>query len=364
MQANQVVQEKLLDGWAPEPMEEPKPKNGVKRQSTEPESPEPKRQKRAAKPKQLKKEESDLSDIDEEDVKPETSKTADRKIKAGDSEEEKPPIKTSPSPERKRKSKVTSGSKQDNKKLKEENKEEEKTIKVKRAHSSEDDRRVKKQDASDTEDDEDTKDSIKVERSKPSVDEEEEYSDVIDEPLPKRKKRASAETSLKPAKSAAKPSATKTASSPDDPDEVEIKKLQSQLIKCGVRKLWHNELKRYGGDTRAKIRHLKKMLADIGMEGRFSEAKAREIREARELLAEAEAAKEMDALWGMSSSGRASRSKSKTMKVDDSDSAGAGDAAAADGSDEDEEDTFAARRKRAQADLAFLGDDDSDDDTE
>lgn len=205
--------------------------------------------------------------------------------------------------------------------------------------------------------------SIKVELSNPAVDEEEDYSDVIDEaPKPKGKKKERKDSSAKPSKPKVKKT---TESTPDDPNEAEIKRLQSQLVKCGIRKLWHNELKKYGDDARAKIRHLKKMLADIGMDGRFSEAKAREIRETRELLAEAEAAQEMNALWGMDAGGRASRSKNKSLKLEESEGSEVEDAgqdkAGEDDDDDDEATSFAARRRRAQADLAFLGDDSESD---
>lgn len=210
----------------------------------------------------------------------------------------------------------------------------------------------------------DEKPSADEDDTKPAVDEEEEYSDVIDEaPEPKRKSKEKKE----PGKKAAKPPKAdpKKASSADDPNEAEIKKLQAQLVKCGVRKLWHNELKRYGDDARAKIKHLKKMLADVGMDGRFSEARAREIKETRELMAEAEAAQEMNALWGMDGGGRASRSKAKGngMKIEESEVSDEEDGGAKNegGEDEDEDMSFAARRRRVQADLAFLGDESESD---
>ncbi|KAJ6786471.1 hypothetical protein PWT90_06509 [Aphanocladium album] len=214
----------------------------------------------------------------------------------------------------------------------------------------------------------------------PAANEEEEYSDVIDEPPTSKRKKTKKEPGQKATKGAkpAKP-ATKKASSaePSDPLEAEVKKLQVQLNKCGIRKLWHNELKGCD-DARAKIRHLKKMLADIGMEGRFSEAKAREIKETRELLADAEAAQEMNRLWGMDSGGRKSRNKSRGVKVIESDGSDAenGDSHGGDDDDGEEEETkgngkgdddededvsFAARRRRAHADLAFLGDDSDSD---
>lgn len=208
--------------------------------------------------------------------------------------------------------------------------------------------------------------------------EEDEYSDVIDEPAPpKRKPRAKKETTAghgrKKPKSSGK-TATSPEAEPSSSDQTEVKKLQGQLVKCGVRKLWHNELKQYGDDSRAKIRHLRQMLADVGMHGRFSEARAREIKESRELLAEVEAAREMNALWGTGDGGRASRSKAKgasagPARLEGSDTEGDGeqDGRVSDDDetqqqdDDDEDTTFAARRRRAQADLAFLGDDSESD---
>lgn len=205
---------------------------------------------------------------------------------------------------------------------------------------------------------EDSKADVKDE-SKPEVNEEDEYSDVIDEPPPPKRKRGEkkeASSKRKASKSTAKKEAV-----PDDPKEAEIKKLQSHLTKCGVRKLWHNELKQYGDDANAKIRHLKKMLADVGMDGRFSEAKAREIREMRELQADVEAAQEMDRLWGTSSGGRASRSGTKAATKQAKPESGENNDDNDDDDEEDEPTSFAARRRKAHADLAFLGDDSDSD---
>lgn len=219
----------------------------------------------------------------------------------------------------------------------------------------------------------------------PNGDEEEEYSDVIDEPATSKRKKTRKEPGQKTSKAPkfAKMATKKSGSAaePTDPQEAEIKKLQSQLTKCGVRKLWHHELKDCH-DARSKIRHLKKMLADIGMEGRFSEAKAREIKETRELLADAEAAQEMDRLWGKDS-GRSSRNKSRGIQIvenDDSDAENGKDNHSDEGdddydekgaqnvkgkstttNDDDEDVSFAARRRRAHADLAFLGDESDSD---
>ncbi|KAK2595554.1 hypothetical protein QQS21_006728 [Conoideocrella luteorostrata] len=320
--------DKLLDGWVPEPKEIPakskkESKNGIKRHASEDDSTSPKRQKQK------------------------NGEAGKRGKDTGSEPSEKPQPKKG-TPRRK--------SKEAGVKSEEE------------SHSDE----IKSPSGNTEDSGEDALSSIKVDTSKPPVDEEEEYSDVIDEPTkPKRKKKEAKQASSKPPKPAAKKSGT---SATDDPQEAEIKKLQSHLVKCGVRKLWHNELRHCGDDVRAKIRHLKKMLADVGMDGRFSEAKAREIKETRELLADAEAAQEMNALWGMDSGRRASRSKHRSMKLDESEGsdvdAGAGDNGNDDNSDgdgggDDDDDeggvSFAARRRRAQADLAFLGDDSDSD---
>ena len=81
------------------------------------------------------------------------------------------------------------------------------------------------------------------------------------------------------------------------PDEAEIKRLQGWLVKCGIRKMWWKELKPYES-SKAKIKHLKDMLSDIGMTGRYSQEKASQIKEARELAADIEAVKEGAERWG------------------------------------------------------------------
>lgn len=316
------MQEKLLDGWVPGPKDDSESKNGTKRLASEDESSLPKRQKHRNGGAKSKGRADDATE-----TKAQTTKTVSRRKSKEASSDREPDVKKLDSP----------------------------------PEGSEDD---------------DALSSIKVVGTSqtPAQQEEEEYSDVIDEgPKPKRKKKEPKHASSKSSKLAAKKATTP---STDDPQEAEIKKLQSQLVKCGVRKLWHNELKQYGDDCRAKIRHLKKMLTGIGMDGRFSEAKAREIKETRELLADVDAAKEMNALWGMNSGRRASRSKNKSPKVENSedskDSDVEGGAAEiggheeeakeeegegeGEGEDDQETTSFAARRRRAQADLAFLGD--------
>lgn len=86
-----------------------------------------------------------------------------------------------------------------------------------------------------------------------------------------------------------------------DPDAEEIKKLQGWLIKCGIRKMWYKELAPH--DTpKLKIRHLKEMLSEAGMTGRYSAEKATQIREERELKADLEAVQEGDKHWGKAES--------------------------------------------------------------
>ena len=128
-------------------------------------------------------------------------------------------------------------------------------------------------------------------------------SSVIDDAPPKKKKRQKKSTSPSvtksnpPKSSKHKPDKATPAGKDLSPDEEEIKRLQSWLLKCGVRKLWHRELAPYS-TSKEKIKHLKGMLEEVGMTGRFSAEKARGIKEAKELKAELEAAREFNEQWG------------------------------------------------------------------
>ncbi|PGH11713.1 hypothetical protein AJ79_04736 [Helicocarpus griseus UAMH5409] len=119
---------------------------------------------------------------------------------------------------------------------------------------------------------------------------------IDDEPQRKAKRRKSSEPSqTKPKKQ--KPSSKVKDDANADPDQAEIKKLQGQLVKCGIRKMWYRELAPY--DTpKAKIKHLRQLLKDAGMEGRFSNEKANAIREQRELQADLEVVREGAKRWG------------------------------------------------------------------
>ncbi len=201
----------------------------------------------------------------------------------------------------------------------------------------------------------------KMENKKPVAndDSDSSLSSVLDEPPKQRRKsKESSRGAPKP-----KPSAKSTADLA--PDEVEIKKLQGQLVKCGIRKIWAFELKEYADDAKAKIRHLRGMLKEIGIDGRFSEAKAREIKERRELQADLEAVQHMNSHWG-AGKGRASRSRAKLATKDGSGEEDDHDEAPAakahhdrgEGDDDEEETKPFSRSKgssRYKADLAFLG---------
>lgn len=124
-----------------------------------------------------------------------------------------------------------------------------------------------------------------------------ELSSLLDEPQPPKKKRGSRSISDKPemSRNPVKKSQAKSKSTPDADDEV--KKLQGWLLKCGVRKQWKKELARCSTE-KEKIRHLRDMLADVGMSGRFSEDKARKIKEQREFEQEMADIKEGAMAWG------------------------------------------------------------------
>ncbi|PFH57685.1 hypothetical protein XA68_14695 [Ophiocordyceps unilateralis] len=338
--------DKLLEGWKPET------KGRLKRPSSEPPSPPTKRQKRS-KPAKREKSRAGNAGRGHQALKA----AACLKSKATISDDEVEAVK-SPPPNKKRKLKAQNeaedNAKDANKQLGPDHGDlPEAPVK---SHPESDEEKPLVQEK--VEDDANVNEPLKDGEVKPVIDEEEEYSDVIDEPPKPKPRSKNGKDVPKVAKSAPKKVSASTA---DDGPEAEVKRLQSQLVKCGIRKLWHNELKKHGDDARAKVRHLKKMLAEIGMDGRFSEAKAREIKETRELMAEAEAAQQMNQLWGLSSSGRASRSKSKPTKAEESEIAASNGGGGGSDDDDEESNSFAARRRRAQADLAFLGDDSDSD---
>ncbi|OAP58464.1 hypothetical protein AYL99_07554 [Fonsecaea erecta] len=125
-----------------------------------------------------------------------------------------------------------------------------------------------------------------------------EMSVLLDEaPPPKKSRKSKDSAGQKPKKPTGKSSTKPKADADGDPEQAEIKRLQGWLVKCGIRKLWGKELKPYE-TSKAKIKHLKEMLADVGMTGRYSLDKASQIREARELAADIEAVQEGAERWG------------------------------------------------------------------
>lgn len=248
---------------------------------------------------------------------------------------------------------------------------------------------IKKQEDSESELSELKDEDLEIKTSKAEkLEDESEMSDVLDEtPKPKRHRKSKSEMAASKDKPKSAPSSStkpktkakaKTASADVTPQEAEIKTLQSQLVKCGIKKAWGIYLKQFGDDSKAKIKHLKEMLKDAGITGRFSNERAAEVKEARELAADLEAVKEGEEKWGMGS-GRRARSAAQSMKQkhrlgSDEDEDGN------DGNDSgDEQDSDAAgknsrsrsssamaplpsRSARRHPDLAFLGSEDEDSD--
>lgn len=149
-----------------------------------------------------------------------------------------------------------------------------------------------------SEEPEDKPEATKTSEEVVKDDSDSEMSVVIDEepkPAPKRQKTTGGPKEKKKAAPKAK------AKDEDvDPDQAEIKRLQGWLVKCGIRKMWWRELQPY--DTpKAKIKHLKQMLEDAGMKGRYSMEKARQIRDERELKADLEQIQQGAKDWGKTS---------------------------------------------------------------
>lgn len=141
---------------------------------------------------------------------------------------------------------------------------------------------------------EEDSDAVKATAEAGKDDSESEMSVVLDEePEPAKKRQKGAKTSAKKEKKA--PSKGKDENL--DPDQAEIKRLQGWLVKCGIRKMWWRELQPYE-TPKAKIKHLKEMLEDAGMKGRYSLEKARQIRDERELKADLEMIQQGAKQWG------------------------------------------------------------------
>jgi hypothetical protein len=179
----------------------------------------------------------------------------------------------------------------------------------------------------DSDDDEDQDDAPATKAAAP-VDadgngSESDMSVLIDEP-PAKKKRQKKSPPAKASKSKSttksKPAAKKETKEVT-PDDEEIKRLQGWLVKCGVRKVWGKELKPFE-TPKAKIAHLKSLLTDVGMTGRYSTEKASQIKEQRELAADLEAVTDFDKKWGQKEEKRSTGAKDLGIDpslLDDSD---------------------------------------------
>ncbi|KAF9892952.1 hypothetical protein FE257_000544 [Aspergillus nanangensis] len=160
-------------------------------------------------------------------------------------------------------------------------------------------------DAAEEQDREPSKEGEEHAKVEPNPGSESEMSVVLDEdPKPTRKRQKNTGSSAPKGKKKA-PAKGKDADL--DPNQAEIKRLKDWLGKCGVRKMWWRELAPFE-TPKAKIQHLKDMLKDIGMGGRYSLEKARQIREERELQADLEQVQEGAKLWGKDSAGEDSES--------------------------------------------------------
>ncbi|KAI8325287.1 hypothetical protein GQ54DRAFT_2799 [Martensiomyces pterosporus] len=110
-----------------------------------------------------------------------------------------------------------------------------------------------------------------------------ELSDVIDDgPLPEKKSQKRAATPQSPQT----PKRPKANAPLSKGNEATIANLKSYISKCGVRKVWSKELA--GMNAAQQIRHLKKALAELGVEGRPTLEKCKRVKAKRDLLAEME----------------------------------------------------------------------------
>ena len=131
---------------------------------------------------------------------------------------------------------------------------------------------------------------------------ESELSELFDEARVPKNKRKKSEPSTKPDKTAKSKTGKLAAASTLTSHEEEVKRLQGWLVKCGIRKIWGVYLARFE-TPKDKISHLKSMLKDAGMESRYSEEKARQIKEERELRADLEDIQKRNQKWGQKGDG-------------------------------------------------------------
>ncbi|PIA18118.1 hypothetical protein COEREDRAFT_80051 [Coemansia reversa NRRL 1564] len=117
---------------------------------------------------------------------------------------------------------------------------------------------------------------------------EDEYSDVMDEepgPQSRSKKRDTSDSLPAPHKRAKTTVSSENGAAKGSAST--IANLKSYINKCGLRKTWSKELGGMNGTQ--QVRHLKKMLLDLGMEGRPTLEKCKQIKAKRDLQAELDA---------------------------------------------------------------------------
>ncbi|KAI0058864.1 hypothetical protein BV25DRAFT_1993968 [Artomyces pyxidatus] len=181
---------------------------------------------------------------------------------------------------------------------------------------------------------------------------------MVEEP-PKKKGRTKAKAAEKPAKPKAEPKAKrgKKAAQELSKDEETIKRLKSIVVACGVRKIWTKEFQ--GLDTPTQqIARLRAILADLGMNGRLSMEKAREIKAERELAKELEDVQKFGEAVAAGKPFRSSRSGKAAAERDESDGKGAGE-------EEPESDiadvSVRPKNNARRSIMAFLGEQSDDD---
>ncbi|CAJ0899134.1 18400_t:CDS:10, partial [Entrophospora sp. SA101] len=130
-------------------------------------------------------------------------------------------------------------------------------------------------------------------------DDSDELSEVEDDPIPLKKKRSGQTKSSTPKKkndgdklednpkpsTKKKPRKNNDKSSNNNKEEITIKNLKSFIVKCGVRKIWSKELAGCD-DTKSQIKKLKKILVELGVEGRPTNEKCKIVKNHRDLEAE------------------------------------------------------------------------------
>ncbi|KAG0149116.1 hypothetical protein CROQUDRAFT_40257 [Cronartium quercuum f. sp. fusiforme G11] len=130
--------------------------------------------------------------------------------------------------------------------------------------------------------------------------------------------------SSKQAKTKSKTGTSTKSNSTVDKQAEEIKRLKSYVVACGVRKRWAQEFLEHPTPQK-QIQHLKSILTGLGMPSRCSMAKAKEIRQNRELKDELSELKgSIDDNEEEEGGGRSSRREKKRGKMvindDESDS--------------------------------------------